>query len=218
MLRLLIGLVAAAFVAACSTVPEQRKIVTTTTIFQGPDHLKRGTIAVKPLDKIQEGSLEFKSVSEYLAKWLGLLGYIPTDDAPSYIAYISYGIDNGKTTSTSMPIYGQTGGGTSYTSGTVSSGSRFGTYSGTTTTMPTFGQIGAIPVDYTTFKRVVLIDIFRLENSQQPIKVYEIKAASAGSCGNINSVLPSIIDGIFANVPGENGKSKTAEIPWNGTC
>lgn len=41
---------------------------TSSTIFQGQDHLKRGTIAVLPFDKSQEGSLEFQAVSNHLLK------------------------------------------------------------------------------------------------------------------------------------------------------
>lgn len=218
MYRLMLSLAIALFFSGCSTVPEQRKIIISTTTFHGADHSKRGTIAVKPLDKTQENSLEFKAVSDYLINSLGLIGYTPANDVPNYVAFISYGIDNGRTSSASMPIYGQTAGGMSFTTGTINIGSRVGMYSGTTTRMPTFGQIGVIPLDFTSFKRVVFIDIYRMDKNQEAVKVFEIKANSVGSCGNINSVLPLMIDAIFTNVPGENGKSRNVEIPWNGTC
>ena len=218
MYKLTMSLAATVFLVGCSTVPEQTKFVISTTVFHGTDHIKRGSITVKPLDKIQEESLEFKSVSEYLTNSMRVLGYIPANDEPQYVAYISYGIDNGQTTVSSMPIYGQTGGGTSFTTGTVNSGNRIGTYSGTTTSMPSFGQIGSIPIEQTTFKRVLLVDIYRMENQAKPVKVYEIKTNSTGSCGNINYVLPSMIDGMVMSLPGQNGKTKTVEIPSDGTC
>ena len=193
-------------------------VQTSSTTFQGQEHFERGTISVLPFDKSQEGSLEFQSVSNYLLKKLAE-GYVPVQagSQSTYVAYITYGIDNGKTTMSSVPLYGQTGGGTSYSSGTVSSGTRSGSYSGTTTTMPTYGVVGVMPVSGTEYKRAVNIDIFK-RTGTTPTKVYEIKGISTGSCGNINSILFSIIDGMFKNFPGENGKTKRVNVDWNGKC
>lgn len=194
-------------------------VQTSSTTFQGENHLQRDTISVMPIDKTQETSLEFKTVSNHLLIKLQEAGYIPNPNNPkaAYLAYITYGIDNGKTTVTSVPLYGQTGGGTTYSSGTVSSGTKYGTYSGTSTTMPTYGLIGAMPVSGTEYRRAVNIDIFR-SATPAPIKVYEMKGISTGTCGNINSILFNIIDGMFKNFPGENGKSKTVNVEWNGKC
>lgn len=194
-------------------------VQTSSTVFQGQEHLERGTISVLPLDKSQDGSLEFQTVSNYLLKKLAEAGYVPVQagSQSTYVAYITYGIDSGKTTMSSVPLFGQTGGGTSFSSGSVSSGTRTGSYSGTTTTMPTYGVVGAMPVSGTEYKRAVNIDVFK-RTSTNPIKVYEMKAISTGSCGNINSILFSIIDGMFKSFPGENGKTNRVNIDWNGKC
>ena len=73
MCRLIMSLVITVFAVGCSTIQEQTKFIISTTVFHGTDHAKRGTIAVKPLDKIQEGSLEFKAVSEYLTNSMKVL-------------------------------------------------------------------------------------------------------------------------------------------------
>jgi hypothetical protein len=194
-------------------------VQTSSTTFQGQEHFGRGTISVIPFDKSQEGTLEFQSVSNYLLRKLAESGYTPvqTGSQSTYVAYITYGIDSGKTTMSSAPLFGQTGGGTSFSSGSVSSGTRTGSYSGTTTTMPTYGVIGVMPVSGSEYKRAVNIDVFKRTNTT-PIKVYEMKAISTGSCGNINSILFSIIDGMFKNFPGENGKTKRENIKWDGQC
>jgi len=208
----LVGLVLA--LTGCSTF-----VQTNSTTFQGQEHFERGTISVLPFDKTQEGSLEFQAVSNYLQKKLSESGYVPVQAGgqSTFVAYITYGIDNGKTTMSSVPLFGQTGGGTSFSSGTVSSGTRTGSYSGTTTTMPTYGLIGAMPVSGTEYRRAVNIDIFKKTNSS-PVKVYEMRGISSGSCGNINSILFSIIDGMFKNFPGENGKAKRVDVDWGGKC
>lgn len=194
-------------------------VQTRSTPFHGDAHLLRGTVSVAPIDKAQMGSLEFKVIAEYLAKKLVEAGYFPAKSSQSdFVAYVTYGIDNGQTTMTSVPLMGQTGGGSSTTTGSVTSGSRMGSYSSTTTSMPTYGLIGVMPVSSTEYKRVVNIDIFKTPPNKPPEKVYEVKGVSSGSCGNINSVLFSIIDGIFKNFPGESGKTKVINTSWEGPC
>jgi hypothetical protein len=202
----------------CATPPN--RIETTSTPFHGPNHAERGTISEQPIDKTQEGSLEFNAVSEYLLMKFAVQGYTPLapNQNAEYVAFITYGIDNGKTISSSVPIYGQTGGGTTYSSGTISSGSRMGSYSGTSTTMPTYGMVGAIPYDVTTYKRLVNIDVYSKKNNTQPVKVYEVRAQSVGSCGNINMVLFTIIDGVFLNFPGVNGQTRKVSVNWDKEC
>jgi hypothetical protein len=193
-------------------------VETSSTSFHGPEHINRGSVAVLPIDKTQEDSLEFRAVSEYLAKKLVEKGYVEaaTGTKSQYSAFITYGIDSGTTTVSTLPIYGQTGGGTTYSSGTVSGYGQISNFSGMTTTMPTYGMIGAVPVRSTQYKRRVNIDIWR--NEPKPVKVYEIRGLSSGSCGNISGILRNIIDGIFVNFPGENGRSKSVNTSWNGNC
>lgn len=193
-------------------------VKTSSTTFHGPEHTNRGGLLVLPIDKTQESSLEFRAVSEYLTKKLTQNGFNASQvgESPMYSAFITYGIDNGNTSISSVPLFGQTGGGTSYTTGTVNSYGRTGNFSGTTTTMPTYGMVGVMPVSSTEYKRRVNIDIWK--NEDRPIKVYEMRGLSSGSCGNINAILFNIIDGMFANFPGENGRAKTIDIDWNGKC
>jgi hypothetical protein len=194
-------------------------VQTNSTTFHGDGHALRDTISVRPIDKSQEGSLEFKAVSNYLLKKFSESGYLPTSNPQSkYVAYITYGIDSGTTRVTSVPIFGQTGGGTTYTSGTINSGTQSSSFSGTSTTMPTYGLVGSMASSSREYKRAVNIDIFRIEPSKAPEKVYELRGTSSGSCGNINSVIFSIIDGMFKNFPGESGKTKRGNVLWDGSC
>lgn len=206
--RFLLAILLATLASGCVS----PSIQTSSTIFHGEGNEARGTIGVAPLNAAQEKSLEFKMVSEYVQKKLVQKGYVDGNwKSSDYMAYVTYGIDTGRTTSANVPIYGQTGGGTSYSSGTVSSGAKIATYSGTTYTMPTYGVVGAMPVNTTTYRRVVNIDVFRWNGGKDPVKVYEMRGVSTGACGNINAVVLHIIDGMFANFPGENGKTRFTE-------
>lgn len=212
MKKLFLSAASIAILSGCATVQ------ISSTTFHGPEHSNRGSIAVLPIDKTQEGSLEFRAVSDYLLKKLSEKGYesASPDKKAEYAAFITYGIDNGKTSVSSVPLYGQTGGGTSFTTGSVSSYGRTSSFSGTTTTMPTYGVVGAMPVSSTQYTRKVNIDIYK--NQDPPVKVYEMRGMSTGSCGNINAVMFSIVDGMFAKFPGVSGKSSTTEVEFKGNC
>lgn len=194
-------------------------ISTSTTTFQGENHGLRGTIAVAPIDKSQQDSLEFKAISGYVSKKLLEQGYSAANNsAPQFIAYLTYGIDSGKTTISSIPMAGQTGGGPMLSSGTFTAGGKTTSYSGAGYTMPTYGVVGSMIDSDIEYKRVLNLDIFQNFPNQKPLKVYEIKAISSGSCGNINSVIYIIIDSAFKNFPGENGKTKRINSDWPGNC
>lgn len=190
---------------------------TNVTTFHGVNHSERGTIVVTPVNDEQKSSLAFQSHSNLLLQKLIAVGYAAAQDANpgQYVAFMTYGIDSGKTSTSVVPIYGQTGGGTSFTSGNVTSsfGSSYN-FNSTTTQMPTYGMVGAVPVKRTEYTRELNIDIYR--SGEKPVKVYEIRAKSAGSCGNINAVVPAMIESVFKNFPGTSGKAVTVDVEVKG--
>ena len=111
----------------------------------------------------------------------------------------------------STPIYGQTGGGTTYTSGTVSTYSGgYGSYSGTSYTMPTYGVVGSSTssVQSTVYKRQLAIDIVEASSvdADNPSKVYEGRLNSAGSCGAMTEVMDELIEALFIKFPNDSGR------------
>ena len=205
-------------VTLSSCVASTPKIITSSTTFHGPQHSQRGSVSVQPIDDYQRDSLEFNAVRTYLNQKLIGKGYVTayTIADSDYVALITYGIDNGTTITSTAPIFGQTSGGSSYTSGSVNTGVSRATFNSTTTNIPTFGLVGAVPVSRRIYKRVVLINIWR--NTNPPVKVYEMKGISTGSCGNVNGVVRYIIDGMLTNFPGENGITKNIDTKWEGDC
>lgn len=190
---------------------------TNLTTFHGANHNERGTIAVIAINDEQKSSLAFQSHSNYLLQKLIATGYSAAPEANSaqYAAFMTYGIDSGKTSTSVVPIYGQTGGGTSFTTGNVTSniGSSYN-FNSTTTQMPTYGMVGAVPVKRTEYTRELNIDIYK--SGDRPTKVYEVRAKSSGSCGNINAVVPAMIESVFKNFPGISGKPITVNIEIKG--
>jgi len=190
----------------------------TTTYHHTPEHDNRGTIIVLPINNGQRNLIEFEFVKNYLSTKLVQAGYSKAKSRSDaeYIATINYTIDSGRTINSSIPIYGQTGGGTSFTKGTVSSGGSFGTYNETTYVAPTYGVVGSTIISTTNFTKTITVRIFR--NDSNNGRVYGILGVSVGQCSNLIAVIEPMLDGMFQNFPGENGRMKNVNVEWDGDC
>lgn len=184
------------------------------------------TIAIIPMDKKNDGSLQFDEFAKHLTSRLTVAGFRVVDlpesgPLPDYIALMDYGIDNGTQVAStySVPTYGQTGVSSSYTTGTISSyGGGYGTYNGTTTYTPTYGVTGyrtGTQVD-TVYGRYLAVDIWEPKKDGANEKVFEGKLTSSGSCGDIGKVIDPLMDSMFDGFP----KAHSGEVvkPLNVDC
>lgn len=168
------------------------------------------TYAVVPT-KEQESSLEFKSYAKLVKSELEKRGMTETPfDRAKYAIFMFYGIDDGKEVVSTYPIFGQTGTSSSYTTGIVTSYGNTASYSGTTYKTPTYGVVGSGASTGTVFKRYLNIDIVDIAKSvnDKVQKVYEGKAISSGSSGQLAPVMPAIVRSVFEDFPGKNGVSR----------
>ena len=177
------------------------------------------TIVILPSDPAKKGGIEFRTYAQIVAAYFAKNGYVvlpPSNPNADFAAFFDYSIGAGKTGVGSTPIIGQTGGGTTYQSGTIT-GSTYGggytsysgTYSGYSYTAPTYGVVGSQTYSYTTYGRMVRLDILDAKKSTKdnPVKVFEGTVKSRGSSGQITVVMPAMIEALFKNFPGESGKS-----------
>lgn len=193
----------------------------TTTSFYVPDYRPSGSIAVIAADESVGQSLEFQLYKKKIEQRLSAVGYrivpISTSDQ---VAIVAYGIDTGQTSTISVPIFGQTGGGTSYQSGTVYGSGGSASYSGTSYSMPTYGVVGSYTGSQTTYARAIALDIVNIPKTKTaPIQpIYQGRVISRGTCGAIAEVFDEMLEIMFKNFPGESGKSKTLEVSGNFNC
>jgi hypothetical protein len=192
------------------------EVRTNVSTYYSPNHSARGSLIGLPLDDTQSNSLEFRNIQTLVYSKLFAAGFSSArpNVTADYAFFLTYGIDSGRTVTSSVPIVGQTGGGTSYSSGTImgSGGAPPASYSGITTTMPTYGIVGMVPVSNTTYKRQLNIDVYKVSSS--PEKIYEIRATSTGTCGNMQAVLPLMIDAVFKNFPPKiSGSQFNVDLP-----
>lgn len=157
-------------------------------------------------------ALEFGAYATRIASHLQAYGWsqAPLESA-NYIVLVDYKIGGSHERHGSLPIMGQTGGGTTYHSGSVNTygsyGSSYGTFSGTSYTPATYGVVGAIPYSITLHNRYLKMEI----RDRDGRAVFEGRVASTGPTGEIAAVLPEMIDALFSKFPGESGETKRIE-------
>lgn len=215
-LLLTVGLLSLSM-AGCGSI-----VVTDTTTFYKPDYQNRGTISVTAANQQINKSLQFAHYKSRFEKQLGKLGFKPVQQssAAKYVAIVSYGIDNGKTSVETSPVYGQTGGGTTYSSGTVNHGGHSTSYSGSSYSMPTYGIVGSTSSSYTRYSRAIAMDIVEGKSfhSGRPIALLEARAKSSGSCSQIVEVFDEMLEAMFDEFPGESGRSRRVTVSADVNC
>lgn len=199
-LRLFVLLVVGSVLVSCTVV--QSDIARFSNLSKGDS----GTFFMVPL-KTQEGSIEYQTYANSVANKLNEKGFSRVNDLSNadYAVTIDYGVSGKSEVSGSTPIFGQTGGGTTFHSGTVSSysygSSGYGMYSGTSYTQPTYGVVGSIPYNYTKHYRYFHLKMYDAKQSKEGklVSVYEGTVKSAGSSSNFFTVSECIIEALFRN-------------------
>ena len=79
--------------------------------------------------------------------------------------------------------------------------------------MPTFGIVGSRSETREYNVRNLAMDIVKTStvNSKDPIIVFEGRLVSNGQC-KLNHVMRDLIEGLFRDFPGENGKTQTYRL------
>ena len=157
-------------------------------------------------------TLEFGMYASRVASHLQTYGWThASSGSPDYTVLLDYQMGDSRERQGSIPIMGQTGGGTTYHSGSANSygsyGSTRGTYSGTSYTPATYGVVGSSPYSFTVHDRYLDMKI----RDRGGRSVFEGRVVSTGESAEIAEVLPQMIDSLFTKFPGESGKTKRME-------
>ena len=168
------------------------------------------TFTIHPVSS--RNPLEFGTYAARAASHLEKYGWIQTNPGSAdYTVLIDYKMGGSHEHHGEVPIMGQTGGGTTYHSGSVNTygtyGSTYGSYSGTSYTPATFGVVGSEPYSVTVHDRYLDMKI----RDRGGRSVFEGRVVSTGSSADIAAVLPQMIDSLFTKFPGESGTTKRVE-------
>ncbi|MCW1914337.1 DUF4136 domain-containing protein [Luteolibacter sp. GHJ8] len=154
-------------------------------------------------------SLEFNTYAALVAAHLQTYGWTQSaSESADYTVNFAANMGESRQEHGSLPIMGQTGGGTTYHSGSVNTygsyGSTRGTYSGTSYTPATFGVVGSMPYSVTFHDSFLNLRI----RDQKDQAVFEGRVAATGRNSELSVALPAMIDALFTGFPGESGKTK----------
>lgn len=180
-----------------------------------PTDLNGQTIAFLPLEH-QEGSAAWRHYANYMSEKFVMFGLTPAPitEFTDYILIFDYGAGETRTAISSVPLYGQTGGGTFYTSGSVFGSGGSTTFSGTTTQTPTYGITGYMPVTRSETDRYFFIRLIDVNASTKNniVAAYEGTVTSSGSSKTFEEVGMCMIDSLFQNFRGTGRGSATISM------
>ena len=146
--------------------------------------------------------LEFREYATYLRRGLGQAGFSEsaTLDQADLAIFISYGIGDAKEQaySYSLPVYGQTGGGTYNFSGTTYSGYGSATTYGTISQTPQYGVVGSEQISGTTitylrYLTVDALDMKPFRDEKKTVSVWRTDVMSRGSSSDLRNVFPILV-------------------------
>lgn len=171
---------------------------------------KKVTLYTMEKYKDQDNNLEYDNYRSKVESYLKKSNFHYDSNANIVIKFY-YGIDSGSEQIISTPIVAQTGVSSSYTSGRINTYGKNSTYSANTTYTPTYGVVGSSTSSYTSYRRLFVLEMFDKISNQ---KIYESKVISEGSSSQILSVIDEMIESLFIDFPGENGKSRKEKVEF----
>src|SRR6266571_4350252 len=197
------ALVCIAFLSACSPVLSYNLAVS--GLGSGP---QSATYIVLPMMKdVDSTDLQFQEARKYLVAALSKRGLREASSPQSadVAVFLAYGIGAPEAHSYaySMPVFGQTAGGTTSISATTT---------GTVTTAPQFGIVGSRTVagQYTTYTRFVVVsavDLSVYRSSQQIKETWRTVTVSSGSSGDLRLILPVLFAGAAPYLATNTGRA-----------
>lgn len=86
--------------------------------------------------------------------------------------------------------------------------------------MPTYGIVGSSTSSVTTYNRAIALDIIEAKSFKEgdPKTVYQGRTRSEGSCSVIVEVFDEMLEAMFSDFPGENGRNRKQSIRGDFNC
>ena len=172
-------------------------------------------------DKIDPNQFEFKEYSSYLERALLTKGMVRTDNLKDadIIVFLGYeiGAPKSEVASYSLPVFGQTGVGSSYTSGTIS---RSGNISATTTNIPTYGVTGSTSTAYSyeiydRWLRATAVNAVKFRETGSVVQTWQMDVKSTGTSGDLRYIFPKMAYSLSLYVGQDTGKAIKLKVKDN---
>jgi hypothetical protein len=153
-------------------------------------------------ENVSAEDLEFREYATYLRNGLGRAGFTQSAslEQADLAIFVGYGIGDTKEHyySYSLPVYGQTGGGSYNFSATTHSSYGSATTYGTATQTPQYGVVGSqqfsgTAVTHLRFLLVDALDMKTLRGDKKNISVWRTEVMSRGTSGDLRRVFPIMV-------------------------
>jgi len=169
-----------------------------------------------------DSSLEFITYRKKVEAYLQSNGYsiVMDPQLADYIALVSYGIGPGQTKTVTTPIWGTVGFGTRYYTQAVPDGDGGYTYTRIAYSMPIYGMVGRDIDQYPSYELSLAMDIVEAKSFREgeARKVYEGRTSARSSCGVMVEVFDELLQAMFADFPGENGRNRKMTVEGEFNC
>ena len=167
-----------------------------------PQNIAGKSFTIVPVGD-QVGSAAWQHFANELAKPLVSEGMIRRNpnEAVEYLVFIDYGTGQTRETTTSVPVFGQTGGGYGSFSGSVYGTGGASRFYGTTYTPATYGVVYNIPVTRRSTDRYMSLRIIDMVSSTPSniVSVYEASVTSTGQASSFELVGACMIKALNEN-------------------
>lgn len=185
------------------------------------EEMKNNFVILPGIENIDPNSLQFQEYANYIKRALEQFGYkfVKDPKKANGVIFLSYGIGNPKTKTYtySVPVWGQTGYSSSYTTGNVYSYGNWANVNIHTTYNPSYGIIGYKneSLEFTEYTRYILlnaIDLKYFEKNKKIKEYWNTAIISVGSSGDLRYVFPYLIAGSMKYIGTNTGKIITGYI------
>ena len=206
--------------AACSSF--KTHIKTDTTAFYAETFETKGSIVVLPGDINLNNSLEFDLYKQKVEENLRTVGFSIADniEVADFAAMLLYAVDDGKQSVVYTPIYGQTSRRINSYSDIAYDEKGRPVYIRRNYLTPNFGVVGASADTKINYRQTIALDIVRANSlkDDKPSKLFEGRTISSGECPVIVEVFDELLEALFIDFPGENGRNRSQSIESEANC
>ncbi|MEK6263163.1 MAG: hypothetical protein AABP62_31685 [Planctomycetota bacterium] len=207
---------------SCSTAPTVPVFQVRVSSLVDPDRTPgRSYVLLPSAEGIDLEDLQFREFARYVAGALERQGFTRAPDfsKADVAVFLAYGIGDPQlqTYTYTVPVYGQTGGGTSTLNLSTYGAGGYSTTSGTITTLPRYGPVGSQSVtqsNVTYFRYLFLdaIDLRAFRESQKVLSVWRTNVTSNGSSGDLRLVLPILVAASEQYIAVNTGKQVEVDL------
>ena len=159
-------------------------------------------------ENVSINDVQFREYARYVERALQTKGYnrVSSPEEADLLLALWYGISQPQRSS--VPLFGQTGGGTAHIMSTKG-------YVGSLHTQPTYGMIGTLPIR--TFSRYFVLVAYDADSlidtvGQDPVQIWETTVTSTGKSSDLRRVFPVMVAASYKYIGTNTGQRIDVEI------